>query len=192
MSDRQCQSNDFFKCPPCFGEYFCNEHRFDLDEVIDSSLEPDAIRNICYGILRHAAEYCKDGGGIALPSMGGTRVSCNGEIRRIKWKLFDLAVFNNPNPGNALDATLGAVCLILITNTEHREIWLDYNPLDLQSRRVLSRKDIAQAFKNARGKNLAGMFEAIRSIRVQDIMDERVEWACLENREADEDIWSFK
>jgi hypothetical protein len=162
------------KNPPCSGEISCGEHHdFGWDWISQSNLEPLAFLKICCKIICYAAAICDKQG--AFVPLNTTKISCDGQVRTIEWEEFRMRVFNDPAPNNALQATLGSVCATMYFNTENRTSRLGYGKHSLRSRKALSRCDILNAFKNLRAKGLDEICNGIKSIRVQNFIQERDE-----------------
>lgn len=179
------------KNPPCSGESSCGEHHdFDWDWISQSNLEPLAFLKICCKILCYAAAFSEDKQGAFVP-MNTTKISCDGQVRTIEWEEFRMRVFNDPAPKNALQATLGSVCATMYSNTENRISRLGYGKHSLRSRKVLSRCDTLNAFKPLRAKGLDEISNGIKSIRVQDFIQERDEWK-MKRTNPFADLWSAK
>jgi hypothetical protein len=167
------------KNPPCTGERRCNgDDIFIWSWLSTSNLRPANFLQICCALLEQADRQT----GIVLPNDDETTISCQGHARTIGWEPFDMRIFNNPAPMNALDATLASCLLSMRALTDNRSERLSYGKHSLYSNMVFSRYDILNSYNSLAGKTLNTMRNGLRSIRIVHFLVERLEQEKLHER----------
>ena len=150
----------------CLGTEFCGKHEIIWNAINICSLEPSTIKMICCRLMRLAAEQYTTENGAICPNEEETRISCNVEVRHLVWRPFEMTIFNDPTPLNALDGTLASVYCKMIFNTFWRFQNLICGKHELASGLVLSRKDVSSTFRDLRRKMVDEVCHYINSIRV--------------------------
>jgi hypothetical protein len=160
----------------CTGNSTCtSEHQFEWRNCHSYGLDIRTLQTICCAVLEHASKL--ESGALFRPDPFKTIVTCKGNVHTMVWDPFRLGTPKDSKPETPMDAALASCLWMLRYNTDSRSGAFAYGIHSLgPSQEVLSRNDIIKQYKTLLSKSKVEMCNGIRSIRLQNFMDERKEY----------------